>query len=124
MKLDHVYVSVEDMDRAIAFYEDMLGMQIAHREENQWADFDFGSGCYFGLIDYRIIDEKRTHGNNTVPTFWADDVDAVYQKVKEYGVTINFEPTDLSFTTYKYYCFECEDTEGNLIEITNYERER
>jgi len=122
MRLDHVYVSVKDMDRAIAFYEELLGMKVAHREGNQWADFDTGKGFYFGLIDYKIINEKRVVGNNTIPTFWADDVDAVYEKVKKYEVKITFQPTDLTFTTYKYYCFECEDTEGNLIEITNYER--
>ena len=124
MKLDHVYVSVKDMDRAIAFYEDLFGIKVAHREENQWADFDLGEGFYFGLIDYKIINEKRTVGNNAIPTFWADDVDAVYEKIKKYGVKITFPPTHLAFTTYKYYCFECEDTEGNLIEITNYERDR
>jgi catechol 2,3-dioxygenase-like lactoylglutathione lyase family enzyme len=43
MKLDHIYVSVTDMDRAIAFYEDLLEMKVVHREENQWADFDLGN---------------------------------------------------------------------------------
>jgi catechol 2,3-dioxygenase-like lactoylglutathione lyase family enzyme len=123
MRVDHIYVSVKDMDRAIGFYEDLLGMKVVHREENQWADFDLGNGCYFGLIDPNIISPKRTIGNNAVPVFWSDDVDAVFEKVKNWNVKISFPPEDLAFTTYRYYCFECEDTEGNLIEITNYKRE-
>lgn len=122
VKFDHVYVSVKDMDRAIKFYEDLLGMKITHREENTWADFDLGNGCFLGLIDPKIISDKRIVGNNAIPVFFADDVDVVFEKIKKWGVKITFPPEDLAFTTYRYYCFECEDTEGNLIEITNYER--
>ena len=122
MKFDHTYVSVKNMDRAISFYEDLFGQKVAHREENQWADFDMGNGCFFGLIDPKIIDEKRIIGNNSIPVFFTDDVDAMFEKVKKHETKITFPPKDLAFTTYRYYCFECEDTEGNLIEIVNYKR--
>lgn len=123
-KLDHCYVSVEDMDRAIKFYEDLFGVKTAHREENTWADFDFGGGLYFGLINPKIISDKRIVGNNTVPVFWADDVDAVFNKVKKHGVEIVSPPEDLAFTNYPYRCFQCRDTEGNLIEVAKYERKQ
>lgn len=122
VKLDHVYVSVKDMDRAIKFYEDLLGMKITHREENTWADFDLGNGCFLGLIDPKIISGKRIAGNNAIPVFFADDVDVVYEKVKRYKVKIIFAPEDLEFTDYPYRCFQCEDTEGNIIEIAKYQR--
>ena len=121
VKLDHVYVSVKDMDRAIKFYEELLGMKVTHREENTWADFDMG-GFYFGLINPKIISDERIVGNNAIPVFWADDVDAVYEQVKKLGCKISFKPTDLSFTEYPYRCFEFEDTEGNLIEVAKYDR--
>jgi predicted enzyme related to lactoylglutathione lyase len=123
VKFDHVYVSVKDMDRAIAFYEDLLGMKVAHREENQWADFEIDGGGYLGLIDPNIISEKRIVGNNSIPVFFSDDVDATYEKVKEHGTKITFPPKNLEFTAYHYRCFECEDTEGNLIEVVNYKRD-
>ncbi len=97
-------------------------MKVSHREENQWADFEMENGAIFGLIDPGIISEKRIVGNNSIPVFRTDDVDGIFEKVKKYGVKITFEPTDLAFTTYRYYCFECEDTEGNLIEIADYQR--
>ena len=52
VKLDHVYISVKNMNRTIKFYEDLLCMKATHLEENTWADFDVGHGfySYLGLI--------------------------------------------------------------------------
>ena len=32
--LDHVGIAVPDLDQAISFYRDQLGMQVSHREDN------------------------------------------------------------------------------------------
>jgi len=122
VKIDHVYVSVIDMDRALKFYEDLLGMKATHREENTWADFDLGNNFYFGLIKADIVNKKRIIGNNAIPVFWSDDVDATFEKVKQHGVETIFPPEDLKFTDYPYRYFQCRDTEGNLIEIAKYKR--
>jgi len=123
MKFDHSYVSAKDLDRAIKFYEDLLGRKVSNYEENRWADFDLGEGCYFGLINPDIISNKRTVGNNSIVAFWSDDVDAVYEKVKMYeDVKIKDEPENLDFTDYYYRCFQFYDTEGNLIEVAKYNR--
>lgn len=122
VKLDHVYVSIKNMDRAIKFYEDLLGMKVAHHEEDAWADFDLGNCFYFGLINPKIISDERIVGNNAVPVFWADDVDAVFEEVKKHGVEIVSSPENLAFTDYLYRCFQCKDTEGNLIEVAKYKR--
>lgn len=50
------------------------------------------------------------------------DVDAVFEKIKKHGVEIVSPPENLAFTDYPYRCFQCKDTEGNLIEIAKYER--
>jgi len=121
VKLDHVYVSVKNMDRAIKFYEDLFGIKISHREENTWADFDNG-GFYFGLINPKIISKKRLVGNNSIPVLWAESIAEVYKKVKKWKCKITFKPQNLKFTDYPYRCFQFKDTEGNLIEIANYKR--
>jgi catechol 2,3-dioxygenase-like lactoylglutathione lyase family enzyme len=43
VKLDHIYLSVKNMDRAVLFWEDLLETKVKHRENNTWADFDNGS---------------------------------------------------------------------------------
>jgi len=119
---DHVYVSVQNMDRAIKFYETLLDKKVSHREKNTWADFDIGSGCYFGLINPEIIDNERKIGNNSIPVFATDNVDDIHQKVKNVGAKIIHDIETLKYTDYFYRVFLCEDTEGNLIEIAQYER--
>lgn len=122
IKLDHVYVSVKNMGRAIKFYEDLFGKKITNREGNTWADFDLGKGFYFGLINPKIISSKRIVGNNAIPVFYTTDVDAIFTKIKKHKTKIIFPPENLDFTDYPYRCFQCEDTEGNLIEIAKYSR--
>ena len=119
---DHVYISVQNMDRAVNFYEMLLSKKVSHREENTWADFDIGEGCYLGLINPDIISNERKIGNNSVPVFATDDVDDIYKKVKDVNIKIVHELETLKYTDYFYRTFLCEDTEGNLIEIAQYNR--
>ena len=67
--LDHIYISVIDMDRAIQFYEGLLGIKATHLEKDTWADFDLGKGVYLGLINPNIVGEKRIVGNSVIPVF-------------------------------------------------------
>ena len=119
---DHFYVSVGDMDRAIRFYEGLLGVKIRHREGDTWADFDHGTGYYLGLINPNIIDSKRIIGNNAIPVFFTDNVDEAYKRIKVLGAKISHEISTLNYTDYFYRTFLCEDSEGNLIEIAQYDR--
>ncbi|MFA5966980.1 MAG: VOC family protein [Patescibacteria group bacterium] len=119
---DHTYVSVQDMDRAINFYETLLNKKVSCREENIWADFDIGEGCYFGLINPDIVSKERKIGNNSISVFATDNVDEAYEKLKDMGVKIIHDIETLKYTDYFYRMFLCEDTEGNLIEIAQYDR--
>jgi predicted enzyme related to lactoylglutathione lyase len=41
--IDTVFYQVCNMDRAVAFYRDTLGLSLARREGNDWAEFDTGA---------------------------------------------------------------------------------
>jgi len=122
VRLDHIYLSVKDMNRAIKFYESILSCKVKHRESNTWADFDIGNGVYLGLINPNIISNKRICGNNSVTVFWTDNVDLLFTKISKLSVKIIHKPIDLDFTDYPYRCFQCYDTEGNLLEFAKYNK--
>ncbi len=41
-ELDQVWFWVRDMDRAVAFYERRVGLQLLRRDGDEWAEFDAG----------------------------------------------------------------------------------
>lgn len=42
--IETVYYRICNMNRAVAFYQDILGLTLKNRAENDWAEFDLGNG--------------------------------------------------------------------------------
>jgi methylmalonyl-CoA epimerase len=102
-RLDHVGIAVEDLDGAIALYQDSLGMPLAHREtvEDQGVEaalLDVGEG-HIELL--RPLGEdtpvgkfvaKKGGGMHHV-AYAVDDIDATLAQIKEAGLElIDAEP--------------------------------
>lgn len=121
IKFDHVYVVVDDLDKAIEFYEKLLDTKVTTREGNNWADFTINNQPYFGIINQNQTGDKPTMGSNSVIVFKTDDVDLAYKLAVELQVEVVFEPMQAA-TDYYYRCFQCKDPFGNIIEITDYNR--
>ena len=111
IKLDHIYFFVEDMEKAVNFYELFLGIKATHREGDRWADFEIEGqdGMYFGLLNKKAIDEKIVVGNNAVLGIYTEDIQKAFEN-------------DVQDSPYKYVCFGMLDLDGNVIEVANYER--
>jgi catechol 2,3-dioxygenase-like lactoylglutathione lyase family enzyme len=41
-EIDHIYYWVSDMDAAVAFYGDTLGLSLVRRDGDEWAEFEAG----------------------------------------------------------------------------------
>ncbi|HWC72210.1 MAG TPA: VOC family protein [Actinomycetota bacterium] len=41
-EIDHVYYWVRDMDAAVTFYRDVLGLALVRRDGDEWAEFEAG----------------------------------------------------------------------------------
>ncbi len=82
IKLDHIYFSVENMERAVNFYEELLERKATHREEDRWADFEIEGqeGMYFGLINKNALENKRIIGNNATLGIYTDDINKAFEK--------------------------------------------
>lgn len=85
----------EEMERAIAFYCDVLGLSILRR----WGEGS-GSGCMIDTGDRPIemfadAEPGRKAGIVDHIALSTDDVDAVVQKVREAGFPVTVEPKDI-----------------------------
>ncbi|QPV64913.1 VOC family protein [Halosimplex litoreum] len=111
MELTTVYVGVEDMGRALDFYESLFGTAPAQVDE-RFSTFAF-DGVDFGLYDASADGGSVEFGDNCVPNFEVEDVDAAFERVSELAPEVVHGIVD----TDGYRCFHVRDTEGNVVEI-------
>ncbi|WP_436925376.1 VOC family protein [Halosimplex amylolyticum] len=118
MELSTVYVGVEDMDRALAFYEDVFEMAPEQAEE-RFSIFEF-DGADFGLYNAGADGHEFEFGDNCVPNFEAADVDAAYDRIADLAPEI---VSDGLFDVDGYRGFHFRDTEGNVVEVFSVDAE-
>jgi catechol 2,3-dioxygenase-like lactoylglutathione lyase family enzyme len=136
MQFNHVGISVTDIDRSIAFYRDMLGM------EPLCEVFPFGGPDFEAIMDipgvtgrmcmigkgnlqlelfeftqskprdpeYLVSDRGYSHFGVVV-----DDIAATYEKLRAAGVRIH-APV-ISFNGGSMQAAYCRDPDGNVFEI-------
>src|SRR4249920_84264 len=94
---DLVYFFVSDMDRAVAFYRDVLELELGYRSGEEWAQLGAGS-VQVGL-----------HGAGSGPV--------------RQGGTLAFTVADLDAAKVKLVarCVEFNDPDGNVLALFEYE---
>lgn len=124
--LQHVTISVSDVDRSIAFYRDLLGFPVLGRlnyrnEIGLVIDFlDIGHGALLELFSFSAPTKASEWLPNDLQTglrhvgFTVRDVDAETARLKAAGVEFTMEPTNavggvrIAFFT---------DPDGTLLEL-------
>ncbi len=87
IKGGHPTIYVSNMDRAIAFYTEALGMTLAFRAGDHYAKIDAGDGLTLGL--HPVGQDSPTPGANgaiTVTLGVTEPLEDAVRKVKESGV--------------------------------------
>ncbi len=121
MKIDHAYLAVKDMDRAVAFYEKLLGMKVSNRFRDRWADFEC-EGFYLGLWNPSFDGEEVETGNNVILVLKTDDIEEEWERIS--AIARDISPIfEVNFIQ-KYRYFRFMDSEGNILEVAEYERRR
>jgi predicted enzyme related to lactoylglutathione lyase len=120
IKIDHFYITVTDLDKAIDFYQKLLGKKISHREKNRWADFkESENEVYFGIYNATVDGEKFTTGSSPTLSLKTDDVELEYKRIKGLNPKNISEVFELTQPArYKYFQFE--DEWGNVWEVAEY----
>ncbi|MDF2880810.1 MAG: acetyltransferase [Clostridiaceae bacterium] len=111
-KINSLYVCVKDMNRAIKFYEKLLGQKVTERDE-VYSVFDI-NGFRYGLFANDKVNEAKVWGNNCLPSLAVNDMDLIQQKIKDLNCPIVFQLTIIG----KNKVLEFTDSEGNNVEVT------
>lgn len=126
IKITLTSVSIDDYDKALNFYTDILGF-VKKR------DIDLGGGARWITVvspenpngvelllepnaEYPAMKAlKKSLVDDNIPftTFEVDDIYQEYERLKQLGVEFTMEPTNMGMTTIAMF----DDTCGNLIQI-------
>ena len=126
MKIKLTSVSIDDYDKALKFYTEILGFIKKH-------DIPLGGGARWITVvspeepngtelllepnaDYPAMKAlKEALVNDGIPftAFQVDDIQKEYARLKALGVEFTMEPTNMGTTTAAVF----DDTCGNLIQI-------
>ncbi|MBV8748764.1 MAG: VOC family protein [Candidatus Eremiobacteraeota bacterium] len=102
------FIAVHDHDAALAFYHDVLGLEIRQDvkfEGNRWVTIGSASQPELGIVleppavtaspaDSRVLDELLAKGLLRGVIFTTDDVDALFERVQASGAEVVQEPMD------------------------------
>lgn len=119
--IDHVALSVKDLEQSLKFYTEVIGLKISPREHQKpGAEYFLDCGTsLIGLIqgdpngNVHVLQDGGLGGNHVsfrVPT---GDFDRIHEDLKARGVTITYhKKRERSWSLYFL------DPDGNKLEIT------
>ena len=103
---------VEDLDRSIAFYTDVVGLTLGHRS-GPYAQFDTGM-CRLALYQRDAMDDLVGPGERFEIGFKVDDVDAAFAAMVAAGADAVVEPETRPWGQRTAYV---RDPDGHLVEL-------
>ena len=109
-QLKSLYLCVEDMQRAVAFYESFLQQDVTVYDDI-YSVFDI-DGFRLGLFAFKKVDETHVYGSNCLPSIDVENLDVLKNKIK--NLKLCFPLTKIN----NNWVVEFIDSEGNHIELT------
>lgn len=108
---------VENMEQAIAFYRDVLGLPLLRQQES-WAHLDASNEALLELFTGGKASSasKTPEQQSLCIAFRVDDLDSSMEELKNRGV--NFIGEVGQWRSHRWIYFS--DPEGNLLEITEH----
>jgi catechol 2,3-dioxygenase-like lactoylglutathione lyase family enzyme len=106
MQVQGVTVSVSDLARSKAFYEDVLGfVPGAYYAPTRWQPYEFEGRAYFAIIE---VPEVRRQGWSDVTNFDVEGIESFWERVRDKVVV----ETALSETPWGSLKFVIHDPDG------------
>lgn len=110
MKLDSAVFYTNDLEKALEFYRDFLGLKVNYVTEEKFAEFQFDNGVRLGIK--KAEEEREKPGAQTIFVV-AEDIEEQYKHFKEVGAKfykeLKIEPWAIEFAII--------DPDGNKVEF-------
>jgi catechol 2,3-dioxygenase-like lactoylglutathione lyase family enzyme len=112
-QIGQIAISVQDLERAVAFYRDKLGMQYL---------FTASTLAFFDCDGTRLMlstpEPGQAHSGNSIIYFKVDKIDDAYRELAERGVPFDDQPHIIAnMGTYDLWMAFFRDSEHNLLGI-------
>jgi catechol 2,3-dioxygenase-like lactoylglutathione lyase family enzyme len=132
ISLSHTFLIIRDYDEALAFYRDVLGLQVkadAVFDQNRWLTLSAPDqpGVEIGLMipgyfphtspaDKQATADLLAKGLLPGPIFHVDDCDKTFEKIRDSGAEVLQEPIDQP-----YGVRDCafRDPSGNMVRFSS-----
>jgi predicted enzyme related to lactoylglutathione lyase len=108
-RVQSVYYTVKDMDRAASFYESVFGLKLKFRDGARWAQFDGGNVS----LALSSPEESASLEGGAVAALEVDDLAPYEAKLAEAGCTI-IQQRDMGAHG-RVLAFR--DPEGNIVQL-------
>src|SRR5262252_2039157 len=113
-EIGQIFVNVRDLDRAIEFYRDTLGMTFLFQAPPNMAFFDCG-----GIrIMLGVPDRPDLNHPASIIYYKVDDIERVYETFNARGVEFIVKPHLVApMPTYDLWLADFKDSEGNILAL-------
>lgn len=110
-RIGQIAVTVQDVDRAVAFYRDTLGMRLLFRAPPGLAFFDCG-----GVRLMLSAPEGQAPTGASILYYVVPDIDAAYETLRARGATFEDAPHLVAkLPDHDLWMVFLRDSEGNLL---------
>ena len=117
MRVSHVILRIDDMDRSIAFYRDRVGLPVL-MESSEFSFLDGGSV----RIALNAVVDPRPDDSMTEIVLEVDDIDHTYRELARRGVAFEVEPRVVTSDGFRsLVATHFHDPDGHLVSITGWQ---
>ena len=121
-RIDHIVLTVKDVEQTIWFYCDVLGMKEIDFGDDRKA-LTFGNqkiNLHPVSSDFSPVAQAPTPGSQDICLISDSPSDEVAAMLEKHGISVEEGPVRRTGTQGEMTSIYCRDPDGNLIEIANY----
>lgn len=119
--LDHLVLTVADVERTVAFYADVLGMERVEFGDGRRA-LAFGPSkinLHRAGHEFEPKADRPTPGSADLCVITLDPLEQVQEELARHGVAVEEGPVERTGARGRLRSVYLRDPDGNLIEISN-----